>query len=104
MNNLKNLTGWYDRVYLCYEDTNFNRPKTYSPIRGFDCYRYNSFESANAGWKNKTDLCGLDLRHTMIPICRWVPKMFDKYILNWKLKTIYWGGEISIYRDYKKFE
>ena len=25
---------WYDRVYLCYEDTDFEIPKNYLPIKG----------------------------------------------------------------------
>jgi hypothetical protein len=53
------------------------------PIKGFDCYRYNSFKNADFAWdKNKTELQKLDVRHTMIPICKWVPEIFDKYILH----------------------
>ena len=40
--------------------------------------------------ENKTEIN--DFRHTMIPICKWVPVIFDKYILNWKLKNMYWLG------------
>lgn len=31
----------------------------------------------------------------MIPMCKWVPEIFDKYILNWKLKNMYWLGKNS---------
>lgn len=93
--------NWYDRVYLCYEDTNFRQPNTYAPIKGFDCYRYNSFKNADIGWNNKTELHKLEVRHTMIPICRWVPEIFDRYILNRKLRNIYWCGKICIGRSYK---
>lgn len=96
--------NYYDRVYLCYEDTNFKPPNTYDAIKGFDCYRYNSFKNANIGWNNKTELHKLDVRHTMIPICRWVPEIFDKYILNWKLKNIYWGGKICMGRGYNGYK
>lgn len=83
--------NWYDRVYLCYEDANFRPSNTYSLIKGFDCYRYNSFENADYAWdNNRTELHKLEVRHTMIPICRWVPEIFDKYILNWKLQNMYW--------------
>jgi hypothetical protein len=43
---------WYDRVYLCYEDTDFRKPTTYLPIKGFNCYRFSSFENADYGWNN----------------------------------------------------
>jgi hypothetical protein len=81
--------NWYDRVYLCWEDTNFKQPTTYKPIKGFNCYRFNSFKSANYAWneelKFKRKIENLDdVRHTMIPICKWVPEIFDKYLLNYK--------------------
>ena len=41
-----------DRVYLCYEDTDFKKPTTYLPIKGFNCYRFSSFENAHDGWNN----------------------------------------------------
>lgn len=96
--------NWYDRVYLCYEDTNFKPPTTYGPIKGFDCYRYNSFKNADIGWNNKTELYKLDVRHTMIPMCKWVPQIFDKYILNWKLRNMYWGGQICMGRGYNRMK
>jgi len=98
----KSGKNWYDRVYLCYEDTNFKPPNTYSAIKGFDCYRYNSFENADYAWDNHRREFN-KLRHTMIPMCRWVPEFFDIYILNWKLRKIYWGGQISMGRGYNRF-
>ncbi len=94
--------NWYDRVYLCYEDTNFKPPTTYGSIKGFDCLRYNSFKNADIGWNNKTELHKLDVRHTIIPMCKWVPQIFDKYILNWKLRNMYWGGQICMGRGYNR--
>lgn len=100
----KNGTNWYDRVYLCYEDTNLRPPNTYSAIKGFNCYQYNSFKNADYAWNNsRTELHKLDVRHTIIPICRWVPEIFDRYILNRKLINIYWGGQIFIGRGYNRF-
>jgi hypothetical protein len=96
---------WYDRVYLCYEDTKFTQSNRNSAIEGFICYRYNSFKNADLGWRNSSaSLHKLNLRHTMIPICKWVPEMFDKYILNWKLRKMYWGGKISIYRGFYRYK
>jgi hypothetical protein len=37
-------------------------------------------------------------------MCKWVPEIFDKYILGWKLKKIYWGGQISIGYGYNKYK
>ena len=99
----QNDTNWYDRVYLCWEDTDFKKPTTYLPIKGFNCYRYNSFASAEYGWNNFCETeQKLEVRHTMIPMCKWVPEIFDKYILNWKLRNMYWLGVISLGRGYNK--
>lgn len=93
--------NWYDRIYLCYEDTGFRPSKTYAAIKGFKCYQYNSFENADYGWNNDmSKYHKLKVRHTMIPVCGWVPQMFDKYILNWKLRNMYWGGNITMCRGY----
>lgn len=88
---------WYDRVYLCYENTDYKKANPYLPIKGFNCYRYDSFENADYGWNNHRETeQKLEIRHTMIPMCKWVPEIFDKYILNWKLKNMYWLGKIWI--------
>jgi hypothetical protein len=96
---------WYDRVYLCYEDTDFKKPNTYQAIKGFNCYRYNSFENADSGWKDDRETeQQLEVRHTMIPMCKWVPIWLDKYILNWKLRNMYWKGKHSFGRGYNKYK
>ena len=95
---------WYDRVYLCYEDTDFKKPNPYLPIKGFKCYRYSSFENADYTWNNIRETeQNLEIRHTMIPMCKWVPEMFDKYILNWKLRNMYWLGKNSIGYGYNRY-
>ena len=83
---------WYGRVYLCYENT--NSPYCYTVINGFNCYCYKSFEDANNGHSKSPNV---QVRHTMIPICKWIPNFFDRYILNWKLKNLYWGGNIRMF-------
>ena len=96
---------WYDRVYLCWEDTNFKKPTTYKPIKGFNCYRYSSFASADYAWQNwRVTEQKLDVRHTMIPMCKWVPEIFDNYILNLKLRNMYWLGKNSFGRGYNRYE
>jgi hypothetical protein len=95
-------SNWYDRVYLCYEDVPNNQPNNSLPIKGFKCYKYNSFENADNGWDNVISLQKNDIRHTILPICRWVPVIFDRYILNWKLKNMYWLGKHTIGNGYNK--
>lgn len=88
---------WYDRVYLCYEDIVHKTPNNSLPIKGFKCYKYNSFENADAGWdKDISEYNKMSIRVTMIPICKWVPQVFDNYILNWKLRNIYWLGKHTL--------
>jgi hypothetical protein len=94
-------SNWYDRVYLCWEDTDFKKPNTYGPIKGFNCYHYNSFENADRGWdKDLPEYNTMPIRHTMIPICKWVPVIFDRYILDWKLKNMYWLGKHTMGNGY----
>jgi hypothetical protein len=97
--------NWYNRVYLCYEDTNFEKPTTYLPINGFNCYRFSSVEYADYGWNNfRKNEKKIEVRHTMIPICKWVPPIFDKYILDWKLKNMYWLGKHNHYFNNDKLK
>ena len=95
---------WYNRVYLCYEDTDLKKPNTYQAIKGFNCYRYNSFENADYTWNNLRETeQKLEVRHTMIPMCKWIPTFLDKYILNWKLRNMYWKGQHSIVCGYNRY-
>jgi len=93
----ENSNNWYNRVYLCYENVHHNQPNNSLPINGFKCYRYNSFKNADNAWKNNTNqLNKMNIRVTMIPICKWMPIILDKYILNWKLINIYWLGKHTL--------
>ena len=88
---------YYNRVYLCYEETKNKTPTIYGSIVGFNCHKYKSFQDAeNQFFKDRKELHKLNIRHTIIPICKWVPEVFDKYILNWKLEKLYWLGGIYI--------
>lgn len=85
---------YYDRVYLCYKETN-NKPPTYDPNVGvINCHKYKSFQDAeNWLFIYRKEIHTLNIRYTMIPICKWVPEVFDNYILNWKLENSYWLGQ-----------
>ena len=96
-------SNWYDRVYLCYEDVPHNQPNDSLPIKGFKCYKYNSFENADAGWnKDRPEFNKMYIRVTMLPMCKWVPEIFDKYILNWKLRNMYWLGKHTLGQGYNR--
>jgi hypothetical protein len=38
-----------------------------------------------------------DKRTIIVPMCKWVPFYFHKYILNKTLQKIYWNNSISIF-------
>jgi hypothetical protein len=70
-----------------------NKPTTYSPIKRFNCYKYNSFERADYVWNiTLYEYKDMKIRHTIIPLCKWIPEIFDKYIINYKLRKMYWLG------------
>jgi hypothetical protein len=97
-------SNWFNRVYLCYEDVHYNQPNDALPIKGFKCYKYNSFENANTGWdKDFPEYNKMTIRSTMIPICKWVPQIFDKYILNWKLRNMYWLGNHTLWQRHNRY-
>ena len=88
---------WYDRVYLCLKYTEDN-PNNSEIIEGFKCYKYFSFVDAKKDF-SKTNLHNnnnnnnnnnhSNIEHKFIPICKWVPNIMDKYVLQWKLKNNY---------------
>lgn len=85
--------NYFNRVYLCIEKQNNNNLK---PIEGFYCYRHINLEDAEEhqkkhyNSKNNTRIC-------LIPICKWVPYFFDRFLLNYKLKKHFWLGKHSLY-------
>jgi len=90
----KETNTWYDKVYLCYE-----RYPNGKHIDGFACYKYDSINNADKAVLKDISL-GLITKETriaMIPVCRWVPRCFVPFVLNWKLKKIYWKGNHIIF-------
>jgi len=84
---------YYDRVYLCTENLT---PNGNMSITGFVCKKFSDFEFADAYLQN---IHNKDkIRSAMIPICKWSPKWLDKYILNLRLRKIFWHGIIHIYK------
>lgn len=94
------INNWYNRVYLCLEINDSLYTNTFGPIKGFNCYKFYSIESANFAWYNKKEYNKINIRHTIIPICKWIPSILDKYVLDWKLKKIYWLGNHYVSTGY----
>ena len=94
MDVLKNARNenWYDKVYLCVEK---NGDKV--QVNGFNCYTFTSFLEADSYCK-KMNINKEEKRTTMIPVCKWVPSYFHKYILNKTLQKLYWHNSISIFK------
>ena len=87
-NSNPNKNNWYDRVYLCVE----NKDQT-QIIGKFDCYPFESYEKADEYSKNISYIYqDKEIRHTMVPICKWIPTMFHSYFINKTLKKMYWTG------------
>jgi hypothetical protein len=78
---------WYDRVYLCVE----NKEHTQS-IGKFHCYPFESYEKADEYSKIISIYQNNKIRHTMVPMCKWIPNRFHSYFLNKTLKNMYWTG------------
>jgi hypothetical protein len=79
--------NWYNVVYLCVE-----KPKTGFTIGGFNCYKYTEMKQA------EEEIYEFDLRRrrAIIPVCKWIPRIFHRFYLNYALKQIYWQNNISI--------
>jgi len=92
-NNEPKKKEWYD-VYLCIEK---NGNSEY--INGLNCYTFTNFIRANDFYyKNHADEKN---RHIIIPVCKWIPFIFQKYYLNYTLKKLYWKNDITIFRNEK---
>jgi hypothetical protein len=86
------LKNYYDRVYLCVEKKNQDD----ITIKGFDCYLFTNFEEADFYFNKKKD--SIIRRSTMIPICKWTPQFFDPYIIDYKLKKLFWLNSYTFYK------
>lgn len=82
-------TEWKNSVYLCVECKN-----DYKML--FQCKRYNSFDEADKGFKNNFDEPKYydDYLSTMIPISKYTPEYFHKYIINLELSKMFFGSFI----------
>ena len=86
---------WYNNVYLCIEKSG-NKQN----INGFKCYTFINFSQADKFYKTYFTSENNN-RHTMIPVCKWIPFAFHKYYLNYALKKLYGKNDITIFKNKK---
>jgi len=56
------------------------------------CVKYDNFRSANFN----LNILGNNFETNLIPVCKYTPIMFHKYILNYKLNNTIFNGKIII--------
>jgi hypothetical protein len=93
-NNNKDKKPWYNNVYLCIE-----KKCDKQHINGFNCYTFQDFNRADNFYKKNCD--NEKIRHTLIPVCKWIPVLLHKYYLNYTLKKMHWKNDITIYKNEK---
>lgn len=74
--------------YLCVINKNTNS----TDINNCKCVKYNDFRSANFN----LNILGNNFQTNLIPICKYTPTMFHKYILNYKLDNSIFFEKIKI--------
>ena len=83
---------WFDSVYLCIQKSESSYPQ----IDGFKCYKFTNFDEADNYFNKRFTECKLTHRHTMIPVCKWVPYRFHKFVLDYKLHNLFWKNNITL--------
>ena len=73
--------------YLCIEDKYESHPHI---IHGFIMKPFSNKLLAIDYWKKNYNINNFSGRHVTIPICSFIPSLFHKPILNYKLRNIYW--------------
>jgi hypothetical protein len=91
----KNNNNWIGSVYLCIQNSDISSKN----IDGFKCFKFKNFiEADNYFYKNKYKILNDSIiyRYEMVPVCKWAPFRFHKFILNYKLNNIYWKNNITL--------
>jgi hypothetical protein len=71
--------------YLCYKIRNSNR---------FNSIGFSKFSDADEYFDIIEHKCKNIKKHTIVPISKWIPKIFHTYILNNKLNKLYLKDKI----------
>jgi hypothetical protein len=90
MNNSKspddenNDSNDHNCVYLClihYDLIHYNQY--------FICKKYDTFKKADNAYKNIYSNSNLSGFSTMVPVCRYIPTYFHRFVLHYKLSNIF---------------
>lgn len=87
-----NINLNYNDFYFCIEKKNDSSSKA---IEGFQCYKFSNLEEARKEERKRNQ--DSTKRSAIIPICKWVPSIFDSYLLDYKLKKHFWLGNHTIF-------
>ena len=58
----------------------------------YKCVKYDNFRSANFN----LNILGNNFETNLIPVCKYTPNIFHKYILNYKLNNTIFNDKIKI--------
>lgn len=89
----KPKTNNYSPIYVCVEKEKGCYDQR---INGFNCYLFDNFERAT---KYSNSIYDSSVRTTLIPICKWIPLIFHRPYLNYKLYTIYWNNSVTLWNQ-----
>lgn len=80
--------------YLCVINKNSNSSNINNNTTNniCKCVKYDNFRSANFN----LNILGNNFETNLIPVCKYTPTMFHKYILNYKLNNTIFNGKIII--------
>jgi hypothetical protein len=90
--NNNNNNYWFDSVYLCIQNSDSSQPV----IDGFKCYKFNNFDEADDYYNKRFTETNEYHRHTIVPVCKWTPFRFHKFVLNYKLQQLFWKNNITL--------
>lgn len=69
---------WFNRIYACIQN------KDNEKNEGFDCYKFKTAEEAFTFIS--IERLRFNNKNVLIPMCRWTPQIFDKFLLTKKLE------------------
>ena len=91
--------------YLCVINLNLNNTNSNNSnntnnnnIKDCKCVKYDYFKNENFN----LNILGNNLKTILIPVCKYTPTMFHKYILNYKLDNSIFFEKIKIINSQNK--
>jgi hypothetical protein len=99
INELKNSNNnFYNNVYLCIQNNYIGNVA----IDGFNCKKFDDFEKARDYYNNLSNDIKIKRRVCFIPVFKYAPITYNKYILKNELRENYWKDNVTILFKNKK--